>query len=86
MSSLLKDGYICHASGHPSHPFIHGFYLYFFNTKGILVYFQIYVQIFIVSGNQDSATISVLNNTIFIFVFNQNINHRRISFRRVLYC
>ncbi|XP_023323795.1 GATOR complex protein DEPDC5 [Eurytemora carolleeae] len=33
MSSLLKDGYICHASGHPSHPFIHGFYLYFFNTK-----------------------------------------------------
>jgi hypothetical protein len=33
MSTMLNEELICHASGNPGHPFIHGFYLYFFVTK-----------------------------------------------------
>jgi len=33
MSGLQKEGLICHACGHPQHPFFYGFYLYYFVTK-----------------------------------------------------
>ncbi|KAK3862519.1 hypothetical protein Pcinc_031625, partial [Petrolisthes cinctipes] len=32
LQRLVKSGLICHASGDPHHPFIHGFFLYFFIT------------------------------------------------------